>query len=244
MVPVPLRYPLDHFTVLARGLGLKKQDMPIWAMRADGVLAIDRALTLSRPSTVRILSVGGPAVDGPVHVKAVPGYPIQRIIDPRVSSRPVRIISGGVMTGSRLPDNQLGLDVECNGLTVLPERQNREFLGFLRPGYDRRSFSRCFLSSLRHGVAERLDTALRGERRPCISCVACEEVCPVSIMPHLIHKYLHQDLLEEAEWTGVKRCIGCGLCSYVCPAKIELRAQLTEACDRLRTELQTGKVTR
>jgi len=70
---------------------------------------------------------------------------------------------------------------------------------------------------------------MRGEKRPCVACNFCEEVCPAGIMPYLIHKYLYADLIEEVEQARVDLCIECGLCSYVCPSKIDLRKQLIEA---------------
>ena len=243
LVLIPLRYGLDHFAVLARRLGLKRDpQQPVWALRGAGLLAIDRALTLSRPCDVRIVSIGGPAVESPVHLRTMPGYPLQAILDSRVSSNSVRVINGGVLTGATIPPDQMGLDTECEGLTVLPEHKERQFLGFMRPGFDRRSYSNCFASLCRRSFREPLTTALRGEPRPCISCGFCEEVCPVRIMPHLIHKYLYQDAIEEAEQAGVSLCVGCGLCSFVCPSKIELRAQLLQAQETIRSELPVEEV--
>jgi Na+-translocating ferredoxin:NAD+ oxidoreductase RnfC subunit len=70
---------------------------------------------------------------------------------------------------------------------------------------------------------------MRGEGRPCISCNFCEDICPAGITPHLIHKYLYRDLVEEAEQARTDLCVECGLCSYVCPSKIDLRQQLIDA---------------
>ena len=42
MVDVPLLYPYDHFAVLARHLGLRRSGGPVWAMRTEGVVAVDR----------------------------------------------------------------------------------------------------------------------------------------------------------------------------------------------------------
>jgi Na+-transporting NADH:ubiquinone oxidoreductase subunit A len=238
LIEVPLRYPLDNFALLARSLGLKADaDAPVWAMRTDGVLAIDRALTLSLPCTVRLISLGGPAVDRPRHLVAMPGYPVSEILDSRVSVSPARAIDGGALSGDQIGEATLGLSAECDGLTVIPEETEREFFGFMRPGFDRTSYSRGFLSSFREKLGERLTTALRGERRPCVSCIACEEVCPAGLMPHLIHKLLYQDALEEAEHAGTALCVGCGLCSYVCPSKIELRRQFLDARVRIQEEL-------
>ena len=239
VVTIPRRYPFDHFALLARSLGLKPDaEAPVWSLRAEGVLAVDRALTLSHPSTVRIVSLGGPAVENPRHVKVMPGYPLDAILGFGEKASGKRVIVGGVMAGETLRSDQQGLDAECTGLTVLPEPQGRQLLGWIRPGFDRQSYSRTFLSSLRRRFPEQLTTALQGERRACIACGQCEEVCPARIMPHMIHKHLYREQIEEAEELGVDLCIGCGLCSYVCPSKIELGQQFLEAQETLRQERQ------
>jgi Na+-transporting NADH:ubiquinone oxidoreductase subunit A len=139
------------------------------------------------------------------------------------------VINGGILTGNILPAETLGVDTECRGITILREQEEREFLGFIRPGWGRHCYANCFLSSLRKKFGEQLNTGIRGELRPCISCNYCEEVCPAGIMPYLIHKYLYADLIEEAEQARVDLCLECGLCSYVCPSKIDLRKQLIDA---------------
>jgi Na+-translocating ferredoxin:NAD+ oxidoreductase RnfC subunit len=54
-------------------------------------------------------------------------------------------------------------------------------------------------------------------------------VCPADITPHLIHKYLYRDLIEEAEEARVDLCVECGLCTVVCPSKIDLVKQIIDA---------------
>lgn len=236
MLEIPLTYPYDHFAILARRLDLRRTDGPIWAVRTEGVLAVDRALTLTKPCTVRIVSVGGIGVHAPTHLKVMPGYPIKKITDEYVFEPAARIINGGLLTGKTLTPEILGIDVECRGITVLPELKEREFLGFIRPGWNRSSYADCFLSALRKRFNERFTTGLRGELRPCVSCSFCEDVCPAGIMPFLIHKYLYANQLEEAEVARVDLCIECGLCSFVCPSKIDLRKQLIEAKDLIEKE--------
>ena len=243
MIHVPLRYPRDNFAIVARSLGLQKTPgEPVWAMRTEGVLAIDRALTLSQPCTVRIISLAGPAVISPVHLKAMPGYLLKDILGGRINSGQTRTINGGVFTGRTVADEQKGLTAECTGLTVLDEQVDRELLGFTRPGRDRRSYSSCFASALRRPFAERLATALRGERRPCVACGFCEEVCPAGIMPYLIHKILYGGELEDAEQARVDLCVGCGMCSFVCPSKIDLRGEFVAAQEAIRQELHAQEV--
>ena len=238
LIQVPLRYPLDNLTILARALGFKQDsDSPVWALRTEGVLAIDRALTLSQASLVRIISLGGEGIASPVHIKAMSGYPVQAILQDRVKDGTLRVIDGGVLTGQTVGQGQMGLQAECCGLTVLAEQTDRELLGFARPGWDRRSYSNCFLSSLRRAFHPRHTTGLRGEERPCIACGFCEEVCPAGIMPNLIHRFLYSDQLEQIERSGVDLCVDCGLCSYVCPSKIELLGQILDAREAIQREL-------
>lgn len=81
MVEIPLTYPYDDFAILARVLELPRNKGPVWAMRTEGVLAIDRPLTLSKPCLVRLISVGGTGVISPAHIKVMTGYPLKPIID-------------------------------------------------------------------------------------------------------------------------------------------------------------------
>jgi Na+-transporting NADH:ubiquinone oxidoreductase subunit A len=243
LVQVPMRYPFDHPAMLVRKLKLTPTaENPVWSLPTGGVLALDRALTLSRPCTVEIISLGGPAVTEPVHLKAMPGYPIADILAGRTGDGPTRVLSGGALTGELVGPEQLGLDVECQGLTVLPEHTRRELLGFVRPGFGRRSYSKCFTSAARKDFPESYTTALRGELRPCVACGECVDVCPARIMPNVIHKYVYQDELEQVQRLRVDLCIECGLCSYVCPSKIDLRSQFIQAKDDIQRELQIQEV--
>ncbi len=238
LVPIPLRYPFDNPTIIARALGLKTEaDSPVWALSTEGVLAIDRALTLSQPCTVRIVSLAGPGVVSPLHLKAMAGYPIQSILQGRLADGSNRLIDGGVLTGQTIDEKQMGLQAECNSLTVLPELVEREMLGFVRPGWGRESYSKCFLSALRGSFQRDETTGLRGEKRPCVGCGSCENVCPARIMPHLIHKLMYADELEQVERAGLDLCVDCGLCSYVCLSKIELLGEIIDARETIQREL-------
>jgi Na(+)-translocating NADH:ubiquinone oxidoreductase A subunit len=236
MLEVPLIYPYDNFTVLARKLGLRSDNGSVWGLHTEGVLAVDFALTLKKSCVTRIISIGGIGVNSPSHLKVFTGYPIKNITERYVFEPAARIINGGILTGKAVTSDDKGIETECRGLTVLPELEDREFLGFVRPGWGRSSYAKCFLSSLRKPFSENYTTGVKGELRPCISCNFCEEVCSAGIMPHLIHKYLYADLIEEVEKTRVNLCVECGLCSYVCPSKIELTKQFIEAKDIIEKE--------
>jgi Na(+)-translocating NADH:ubiquinone oxidoreductase A subunit len=232
LVEVPLEYTRDNFNILARHIGLKRSDGPIWSIRTEGILAVDRALTHAKASLVRIVSVAGPGVNNPEHVKVISGYPIDKIKQQYALEGQMRVIGGGFFTGDTLGEDNPGLNSECSSILIMPEHTKREFLGWLRPGFDRSSYSNSFLSAFCRGCekfTEKFTTAVRGEVRACVSCNYCEEVCPAGIMPHLIHKYLYSEMVEEADAARVDLCVECGLCSFVCPSKIELRQEFIDA---------------
>ena len=241
VMDIPLRYPLDHFHVLARALGLKSsREQTVWGLQTEGVLAIEQVLYGRQPVLDRVVAVGGSAVSEPVHLRVPLGYPIQTLLAGRVIETPHRVIDGGVLNGQTVDEHQLGVGVESSGLTVLLEPTRRELWGFVRTGLDRISYSNCFLSLFRPHYVERLTTAFRGEHRPCIGCGFCEELCPAGIMPHWIHKLAYQDALEEIDRCASHRCVACGLCSYVCPSKLDLRREILEVNEVIRRDLHAA----
>lgn len=54
---------------------------------------------------------------------------------------------------------------------------------------------------------------------PCIRCAKCVNVCPVGLMPLLIHKFSLKEKFDKAQDLHILDCIECGSCSYICPSK-------------------------
>ena len=106
-------------------------------------------------------------------------------------------------------------------VTLLPEGDEKEFLGFARPGFGKPSHSRAFLSVF-NTAGFNMDCGLHGEERACINCGYCSDVCPVDILPQFTLKSILAEEVEESLAHGLLDCVECGLCTYVCPSKIEL----------------------
>ncbi len=235
---LPRRYPTEEPELLWRAL-LREQrtlsaNAPVWVTDPQAVIAVASYVSDGVPLTSRIIAVGGPACQRPRHILARVGTPLRSFIELRPG---VRILRGGVFHGTPASPDQDAVSYDDDAFFLVQEPSRREFLGFIRPGLLRQSYSRCFLSSFFPAKEERYDSSLRGEVRPCVSCGFCEEVCPAGIMPHLIHKYLFRQLIDEALDAGLERCVHCGLCSYVCPSKIDLAHEFVSAQEEIRAEV-------
>jgi electron transport complex protein RnfC len=57
---------------------------------------------------------------------------------------------------------------------------------------------------------------------PCIRCARCVDVCPWSLTPTVLYKFIEHGEYQEALARGLMDCKECGCCAYVCPSEIPL----------------------
>ncbi len=236
---IPMRYPVEDPRVMCRALRetdrrIKRDDI-VWVLDVQTVQAIGACMNDGIPLSERIVAVGGPGAANPRHVRVRVGTTLDCFMESEDIGETKRVLRGGLFRG-KPTDPSAAVGYGDDAFFVLPRPQKREFLSFMNPGFDRASFLPCFASRLTSAADRSLTTSLRGERRPCIACGLCEEVCPMGLLPQVLHRYLHRDAIDEAERVGLSLCVGCGLCSYVCPSKIELRHQFAMAQERLHVE--------
>ncbi|MCF8091307.1 MAG: NADH-quinone reductase [Desulfotignum sp.] len=151
----------------------------------------------------------------------------------------VRLLAGNFSPGSLITTGQLNGRIKDpdahlgffeNTLNIIPDAPGDEMFGFIRPGLNKPTVSKAFLSSL-VGRKVQMDCTMHGEERACINCSYCENICPVDLMPSFIMKALVSDDIEEALELGLLDCCRCGLCSFTCPSKIELARILSLGMD-------------
>ena len=229
------KYPADDPGVFLYYTRKSSSDNRAWYISGQDVMLLAHLFKHGRYPINRTVVLAGQSVDQRKHVQTRLGAPVAHIAKDHRSNSDLRYIVGGVFKGYRQAEESY-LGLYETSLTLIPEGDEKEFFGFLRPGFSKSSFSRTFLSYFNHSQLK-MDCSLHGEERACINCGYCSRVCPVDILPQFTLKSVLADEVEESLAHGLLDCVECGLCTYVCPSKIELRAAFKEAREAYYKEL-------
>ena len=136
----------------------------------------------------------------------------------------VRIISGNVLTGTKTPaDGFLGF--YANQLTVIPEGDKYELLGWAMPRFNKFSVSRSYFSWLCPKKAYDLDTNMNGGERPFVVTGLYEQYLPMDIYPMYLLKACLAGDIDKMENLGIYEVTeeDFALCEFVDPSKIEIQ---------------------
>ena len=237
---VPVIYPIENPQVLRQALRkavptYEPEDV-IWTIDFQGIEALGSCLGEGLSLHRRMVTVNGPGARNPRHLSVRIGTPIRDVIGNEIEPDDVIVLRGGLLTGEVLDPASDSVSYDDDGFFILPKSKSREFLSFIRPGFNRTSCLPAFMSRVTAAADSHISDSIRGERRPCIACGLCEKVCPAYILPQILHRYLYREAIDEAEKAGLDRCMDCNLCTFVCPSKIELREQFYDAREQLREE--------
>lgn len=220
-------YPAGSPGVLLYHIKKTSRENRAWQIEGQDLLLLASLIHNGQYPTARILTVGGSMAHTPGHVAARLGTRVRRLVGAADGSKDARTIAGGLFSGyTSRPDSFVGL--RERSLLVVPEGNQKELFGFARPGFDKPSYSKAFLSRFRRSPLK-VDCSLHGEERACINCGYCAEVCAVDILPQFAMKSVLAGEVEESLAHGLLDCVSCGLCTYVCPSKIELCGILSRA---------------
>ncbi|MBT9146159.1 MAG: Na(+)-translocating NADH-quinone reductase subunit A [candidate division WS2 bacterium] len=160
------------------------------------------------------------------------GASIKNLITGNLREGKLRFISGGPLTGRRIPfDGYLGY--YDSHVTVLPEGDNFEFFGWAKPGFNKYSASRAFFSSINKKEGYLIDTNYHGGERAYVMTGQYEKVLPMDILPvHLIKSIMVEDI-DRMENLGIYEVIeeDFALCEFVCTSKTEVQSVIRKGID-------------
>jgi len=193
----------------------------IWTVKPQDLVIIGELILTGKFNAERIIALTGSSVKEPKYYITKIGSSIASLIDRKLNDVESRIISGNVLTGVK--EGQKGaLHYYDNEITVIPEGNDYEFFGWLKPIFNKLSPSRAATFSwLFPNKKYNLNTNTNGEHRAFVITGNYEEVFPLDIYPMQILKSCMYKDLEEMENLGMYEVApeDFALTEFICVSK-------------------------
>lgn len=194
----------------------------VWTVNIQDVAIIGRFVMTGKLDMTKIIAVAGSEAQKACYKRIISGASIESIVG-KVASN-VRIISGDVLTGSKsTADGYIAMN--ANMLSLIPEGDVYELLGWAMPRFHRFSVSRAYFSWLCPKKEYKLDTNLNGGERPFVVTGLYENYLPMDVyVSYLLKAILVKDL-DKMENLGIYEVLpeDLALCEFVDPSKIEMQ---------------------
>lgn len=210
----------------------------VWVVNIQDVAIIGRLFNEGRFDARKIIVLTGSEVKKPQYYHSILGASLSDVLSGKLKNEvEQRIISGNVLTGTKVEANGY-LGYYDNQITVIPEGNHYEFLGWVNPGFNKFSASRLFPSFLCPKKHYTLDTNYNGERRAFVVTGQYEKVFPMDIYPvYLLKACLTQDI-DRMEQLGIYEVApeDMALCEFVCTSKTPVQLILSEGIELMMKE--------
>jgi Na+-transporting NADH:ubiquinone oxidoreductase subunit A len=195
----------------------------VWFCGYQDVMAIGHLFRQGLYQSERVISVAGPAVREPHHVRVPLGASLKEITRGQLHAGDIRIISGSVFNGRRLEGAEAFLGRYHQQVIALHEGKERELLGWQMPGFNKYSVKRVFASLLRPGRKFPLTTSTGGSPRALVPIGSYEQVMPLDIEATFLLRSLLIEDSESAQQLGALELDedDVGLLTFVCPTKTD-----------------------
>ena len=209
----------------------------IWTLTPQDVLTIGRFFKTGQYDASRIVALAGSMVLKPKYYRVTAGCQVNHMLSNNLEEGKPRVISGNVLTGTHIStDGYLGY--YDNLITVIPEGDEAEFMGWLAPGFGKFSLSRTFWSWLNPGKEYELTANLHGEERAYVMTGQYEKVFPFDIYPVQLVKACLMEDVEALEQLGIYEVSheDFALCEFVCTSKVNVQDIVRDGLDLVKKE--------
>lgn len=203
----------------------------VWYLNYQDVVAIGALFQTGTLDTRRVVSLAGPVVKQPRLLETRLGADIDALLEGEVTEGVrIRPISGSVLCGRTAREPHQFLGRYHQQISVLQEGDEREFLGWQRPGFDRFSTTRVFASALKPQTKFAFTTTTGGSERAMVPVGTYERVMPLDILPTQLLRALIVRDTEQAQQLGALELEeeDLALCTFVCPGKYEYGSLLRD----------------
>ena len=202
------------------------KDERVWTVNIQDLAIIGRLLNEGRVDRTKVIAVAGSEVKNPQYYRLIDGAPVASVLKDNLkpTAHNPRIISGNVLTGRKTPaDGFIGF--YANMVTVIPEGNHYELLGWAMPRLNKFSVSRAYFSWLCPKKVYDLDTNLNGGERPFVVTGLYDKYLPMDIYPTYLLKAILAGDIDKMENLGIYEVVeeDFALCEFVDPSKIEMQ---------------------
>ena len=215
---------------------IKNANDIVWSCSVQAVILIGRLFETGKINSEIIVKIAGSAIKKRYYYKTVIGAEVSSFLGEIEENS--RIISGDVLTGKKIePDGFIGF--KDNLITVIPEATEPEFLGWLDPGFSKRSWWKTFVSAIiTPKKTFKADTNIGGGNRSLVINSIYEEVVPMNILPSYLIKSILAEDIEEMEALGIYEVAeeDFALCEYICPSKTEFQQIIRKGLNLMEKE--------
>lgn len=211
----------------------------VWYIGYQDVCAIGSFLQSGVLDTSRIISLAGPIVTKPRLLETQLGASVSELIDGEYdASLNIRPISGSVLNGRKAlgPFDYLGR--YHTQISLIEEGNEREFLGWQKPGIDKYSVTPVFASAAFPNKKFAFTASTNGSERAMVPLGTFEKMMPLDILPtQLLRSLIYRDT-DEAQLLGALELEeeDLALCTFVCPGKYEYGSLLRESLTTIERE--------
>ncbi|MDN7124661.1 Na(+)-translocating NADH-quinone reductase subunit A [Pseudidiomarina terrestris] len=195
----------------------------VWHITYQDAIAYGKLFTTGEIYTGRVVAVGGPSVKNPRLLRTQMGANLKELTKGELADGKQRIVSGSILNGHKVDDAHQWLGRFHMQVSVLPEGDEKEFLGWIKPGVDQHSVTRAFAGHLLPKKLFTMTTSTHGSDRAMVPIGNYERIMPLDILPTILLRDLLSGDTDEAQQLG---CLeldeeDLALCTYVCPGKYE-----------------------
>ena len=222
----------------------------VWTMNIQDVAVLGELVTTGVYNPEKVIAVAGPNIKDPHYYRVKAGASMAEITksllfindhsqtDVYDAAKANRIISGDVLSGTQIAaDGFLGAYDDL--VSILPEGDYYDFMGWLMPGFKKFSFSRTFLSGFMPKFMRwKFDTNTHGDERPLVFTGNFERVFPFDIYPTQLIKACIIGDIELMENLGIYEVEpeDFALCEFIDTSKTNIQSIIREALEKLRKE--------
>ncbi|MEX0966987.1 MAG: Na(+)-translocating NADH-quinone reductase subunit A [Bacteroidia bacterium] len=174
----------------------------VWYINPLDLITIGKLFNEGRFNGERIIAITGSEAPNRKYFRTTLGTAIAPFSAEEKEEKRIRHISGNVLTGTAVAANSY-LGFYDYQLTIIPEGDEPEFMGWLFPSYPRPTLSRTFPWAFMEDKKYVVNTNMHGEERPFVITGKFEKVMPMDILPLQLLKACLTEDLDAMEGLGL-----------------------------------------